>query len=128
MKRFFVLASFVFATLSLSAQGILEFSTTTIVADTIVTGDTAQKVFHFTNTGDKPLTIRNVTALNAGCKVKFTKGAIQPGGQGKVTVDFSEVSSTKGQKKISFKVYSTAKNKAVALHIESFFKAANPTY
>lgn len=128
MKHLFSFAILLLSAFSLQAQGLLEFETTAMVVDTIVTGDTTQKVFHFTNTGDKPVTIRNVTAMNAGSKLTWTKGAIQPGAKGKVTVDFSGATSTKGQKKISFKVYSTAKNKAVALHIESFFKAANPTY
>ena len=128
MKKFLIAAIILFAGYQAQAQGVLEFKSTLIEVDTVVTGDTQQKEFTFTNTGDKNLVIQKVMAMQAGSKPTWTRTSIPPGGSGKVTIDFSEVTSTKGQKTMSYKVYSNAKNKVVTLKINSFFKPKNPKY
>jgi len=63
----------------------------------ITEGDVVKHIFKFTNTGNKPLTIKGVE-VSCGCTTtSYTKEPVAPGATGEIQLQFSSQSQT-GQK------------------------------
>ena len=74
-------------------------------------GEKAMVTFKFRNTGNKPLFLTNVKA-GCGCTVPdFTKGAIAPGSEGKVTGAFNSNQSQPGEVRKNIFVTTNTKNR-----------------
>jgi hypothetical protein len=57
----------------------------------IYQGDKVEHTFYFTNTGNEPLIITNIT-VTCGCTApKWPREPIMPGGKGEITLAFSSV-------------------------------------
>lgn len=81
-------------------------------------GQVVQVVFHFRNTGDKPLFLTNVKA-GCGCTVPdYTKGAIAPGQEGVVTGAFDTGKSQHG--KVSKNIFVTTNTQSRTEHTLTF--------
>ena len=89
MKRIcFISSIFFFITLISHAQPQISFDKMTQNLGYILWRNPATVVYHFTNTGDKPLVISNVTT-SCGCtKAEWTLEPVPVGGKGSVTVVF----------------------------------------
>ncbi len=89
MKRiYFILSIFLFITLISQAQPRISFDKTTQNLGYVLWRNPATVVYNFTNTGDKPLVISNVTT-SCGCtKAEWTPDPVPAGGKGSVTVVF----------------------------------------
>ena len=79
------------ASLAINAQdkvAKIEFKSDTIDYGTIEKGSDGVRVFEFTNTGNAPLIISNVTS-SCGCTVpSWTKDPVLPGKTGKIDVKY----------------------------------------
>lgn len=66
----------------------IEFKSDTIDYGTVSKADNGVRVFEFTNTGDAPLTIKNVQST-AGVTATKPSGAIQPGQSGRIELKYN---------------------------------------
>lgn len=91
MKKLIAIAVFVLAGVGVAtAQNTakMEFKTETIDYGEIKKGSDGVRVFEFTNTGNAPLVIENVTS-SCGCTIpKKPEGAILPGETGEIEVKY----------------------------------------
>jgi hypothetical protein len=77
---------------------------------TITKGEKVKITFKFKNTGDKPLFLSQVRP-SCGCTVAdYSKGAVLPGEQGKVTGEFDSNRGSIGHIRKSIMVISNTKN------------------
>ena len=89
MKRiYFIFSILLFVTAVSHAQPQISFDETTQNLGYVLWRNPATVVYHFTNTGDKPLVISNVTT-SCGCvKAEWTLEPVQAGGKGSISVVF----------------------------------------
>lgn len=91
MKKLVAIAIFMLAGIGTAvAQNApqIEFKTETIDYGEIKKGSDGVRIFEFTNTGDAPLVIENVTS-SCGCTVpKKPEGPILPGETGEIEVKY----------------------------------------
>ena len=91
MKKLITIFFIGLASLAINAQdkvAKIEFKSDTIDYGTIEKGSDGVRVFEFTNTGNAPLIISNVTS-SCGCTVpSWTKDPVLPGKTGKIDVKY----------------------------------------
>ena len=89
MKRIYTLLFLcVVACMSLWAQPKISFDMTTKDLGYVLWRTPATVTYQFTNTGDKPLVISNVTTSCGCAKAQWTEEPVPAGGKGKITVVF----------------------------------------
>lgn len=89
MKRIYTLLFVCFvACMSLWAQPKISFDMTTKDLGYVLWRTPATVTYQFTNTGDKPLVISNVTTSCGCAKAQWTEDPVPAGGKGKITVVF----------------------------------------
>jgi hypothetical protein len=119
MKKLITILFIGLASLSINAQdkgAKIEFKSDTIDYGTIEKGSNGVRVFEFTNTGDAPLIISNVTS-SCGCTIpKKPDGPILPGKTGQIEVKYDTNRVNPIRKTIT--VISNAETPTVALKIK----------
>ncbi|MFD1096686.1 DUF1573 domain-containing protein [Salegentibacter chungangensis] len=119
MKKFVAIALFLVAGLGTAiAQETakIEFKSETIDYGEIKKGSDGVRVFEFTNTGNAPLVIENVTS-SCGCTIpKKPDGPIQPGETGQIEVKYD--TKRVGPIRKTVTVYSNADEPTKALKIK----------
>ena len=119
MKKLITILFIGLASLSINAQdkgAKIEFKSDTIDYGTIEKGSNGVRVFEFTNTGDAPLIISNVTS-SFGCTIpKKPDGPILPGKTGQIEVKYDTNRVNPIRKTIT--VISNAETPTVALKIK----------
>lgn len=89
MKRIYTLLFLCFAAcISLWAQPKISFDMTTKDLGYVLWRTPATVTYQFTNTGDKPLVISNVTTSCGCAKAQWTEDPVPAGGKGNITVVF----------------------------------------
>ena len=107
MKKYFALVPvFLFALSSFaqSSQGngpIITWEKNTHDFGDIMQGDKVEHTYVFTNTGNEPLIITNVS-VTCGCTLpkSWPKDAIMPGGKGEIVVAFNSTGKMGRQNKV----------------------------
>lgn len=119
MKKFIAIAIFVVAGIgSVMAQekAKIEFKTETIEYGEIEKGSDGVRVFEFTNTGNAPLVIANVTS-SCGCTIpKKPEEPIKPGETGEIQVKYN--TNLVGPIRKTITVYSNAEESTKSLKIK----------
>lgn len=119
MKKIITILFIGVLSLTMNAQdkaAKIEFKTDTIDYGTIEKGANGVRVFEFTNTGDAPLIISNVTS-SCGCTVpSWTKDPVMPKASGKIEVKYDTNRVSPIRKTIT--VMSNATTPTVALKIK----------
>lgn len=119
MKQLITILFIGLISLSVNAQdkvAKIEFKTDTIDYGTIEKGSNGVRVFEFTNTGDAPLIISNVSST-CGCTVpSWTKEPVMPKAMGKIEVKYDTNRVSPIRKTIT--VTSNAETPTVALKIK----------
>ncbi len=119
MKKFVAIAIFVLAgvgTAVAQQTAKIDFKSETIDYGQIKKGSDGVRVFEFTNTGDAPLVIRDVTS-SCGCTVPTKPdGPILPGESGKIEVKYDTNKTGPIRKTVT--VYSNAEESTKALKIK----------
>ena len=119
MKKLITILFIGVLSLTINAQdkaAKIEFKTETIDYGTIEKGANGLRVFEFTNTGDAPLIISNVTS-SCGCTVpSWTKDPVMPKASGKIEVKYDTNRVSPIRKTIT--VMSNAETPTVALKIK----------
>ena len=119
MKKLITILFIGLVSLSINAQdkgAKIEFKSDTIDYGTIEKGSNGVRVFEFTNTGDAPLIISNVTS-SCGCTIpKKPDGPILPGKTGQIEVKYDTNRVNPIRKTIT--VISNAETPTVALKIK----------
>jgi hypothetical protein len=119
MKKLIAIAIFVVAGLGTAmAQGTakIEFKSETIDYGEIKKGSDGVRVFEFTNTGNVPLVIANVTS-SCGCTIpKKPEEPIQPGETGEIQVKYN--TKLVGPIRKTVTVYSNAEEATKSLKIK----------
>ncbi|WP_374363656.1 DUF1573 domain-containing protein [Cloacibacterium sp.] len=112
-----------FGTFAFSSAQTITFEKTTIDYGTVKANSDGNKVFTFTNTGDKPLIISNVQP-GCGCTASdWTKEPILPGKKGEVKVHYNTATVAPFKKTID--VFSNdPKSGRVTLYIQGTVVAA----
>lgn len=129
MKKLFTILFIGVASLAMNAQdkvAKIEFKSDTIDYGTIEKGSNGVRIFEFTNTGDIPLIISQVTS-SCGCTIpKKPDGPILPGKTGQIEVKYDTNRVNPIRKTVT--VISNADTPTVALKIKGEVvdtKAAN---
>lgn len=119
MKKLITLLFIGLASLTINAQdkvAKIEFKSDTIDYGTIEKGSNGVRIFEFTNTGDAPLIVSNVTST-CGCTIpKKPEGPILPGKTGQIEVKYDTNRVNPIRKTIT--VISNAETPTVALKIK----------
>lgn len=119
MKKIFALLFIGLIALSVDAQdkvAKIQFKTDTIDYGTVEKGSNGTRIFEFTNTGDAPLIISNVSS-SCGCTIpSWTKEPIMPKASGKIEVKYDTNRVSPIRKTIT--VISNAETPTVALKIK----------
>lgn len=119
MKKLFTILFIGLVSLAINAQekvAKIEFKSDTIDYGTIEKGSNGVRVFEFTNTGNAPLIISNVTS-SCGCTIpKKPEGPILPGKTGEIEVKYDTNRVNPIRKTIT--VISNADTPTVALKIK----------
>lgn len=119
MKKIFTILFITVASFAVNAQekvAKIEFKTDTIDYGTIEKGANGVRVFEFTNTGNAPLIISQVTS-SCGCTIpKKPEGPILPGKTGVIEVKYDTNRVNPIRKTIT--VISNAETPTVALKIK----------
>ncbi|MBP0904443.1 DUF1573 domain-containing protein [Mariniflexile gromovii] len=119
MKKLFTILFIGLVSLAINAQdkvAKIEFKTDTVDYGTIEKGSNGVRVFEFTNTGNAPLIISNVTS-SCGCTIpKKPEGPILPGKTGEIEVKYDTNRVNPIRKTIT--VISNAETPTVALKIK----------
>jgi hypothetical protein len=119
MKKLITILFIGLVSLSINAQdkgAKINFKSDTIDYGTIEKGSNGVRVFEFTNTGDAPLIISNVTS-SCGCTIpKKPDGPILPGKTGQIEVKYDTNRVNPIRKTIT--VISNAETPTVALKIK----------
>jgi len=119
MKKIITILFIGFIGLSMNAQSKvakIQFKTDTIDYGTIEKGANGVRVFEFTNTGDAPLIISNVSS-SCGCTVpSWTKEPVMPKASGTIEVKYDTKRVSPIRKTIT--VISNAETPTVALKIK----------
>ena len=119
MKKFIAIAIFVVAgigTAMAQETAKIEFKSETIDYGEIEKGSDGVRVFEFTNTGNVPLVIANVTS-SCGCTIpKKPEDPIQPGETGEIQVKYN--TKLVGPIRKTVTVYSNADESTKSLKIK----------
>jgi hypothetical protein len=119
MKKIITILFIGLVSLTINAQdkvAKIEFKSDTIDYGTIEKGSNGVRVFEFTNTGNAPLIISNVTST-CGCTIpKKPDGPILPGKTGQIEVKYDTTRVNPIRKTIT--VISNAETPTVALKIK----------
>ncbi|GGW82037.1 DUF1573 domain-containing protein [Salegentibacter mishustinae] len=119
MKKFIAIAIFVVAgigTAMAQETAKIEFKSETIDYGEIKKGSDGVRVFEFTNTGNVPLVIANVTS-SCGCTIpKKPEDPIQPGETGEIQVKYN--TKLVGPIRKTVTVYSNADESTKSLKIK----------
>jgi hypothetical protein len=119
MKKIITILFIGLVSLSINAQdkvAKIEFKSDTIDYGTIEKGSNGVRVFEFTNTGNAPLIVSNVTS-SCGCTIpKKPEGPILPGKTGQIEVKYDTNRVNPIRKTIT--VISNADTPTVALKIK----------
>jgi len=119
MKRIVTLALFIIAGMALNAQdkvAKIEFKESTIDYGEVAKGSDGIRVFEFTNTGNAPLVISNVSS-SCGCTIpKKPEKPIQPGDTGTIEVKYD--TNRVGPIRKTITVMSNAETPTIALKIK----------
>ncbi|HMQ43771.1 DUF1573 domain-containing protein [Mariniflexile maritimum] len=119
MKKLITILFIGFVSLAVNAQNKvakIEFKSDTIDYGTIEKGSNGVRVFEFTNTGDAPLIISQVTS-SCGCTIpKKPEGPILPGKTGQIEVKYDTNRVNPIRKTVT--VISNADTPTVALKIK----------
>lgn len=119
MKKLITILCIALVSLTMNAQSKvakIEFKSDTVDYGTIEKGADGVRVFQFTNTGDAPLIISNVTS-SCGCTIpKKPEGPILPGKTGEIEVKYDTNRVMPIRKTIT--VISNAQTPTVALKIK----------
>lgn len=118
MKNLIAIAIFVFAGNSVQAQEIakMEFESEIIDYGEIKLGSDGVRIFTFTNTGNIPLVIRNITS-SCGCTIPSKpEKPVLPGEKGEITVKYD--TSIVGPIRKTITVYSNADETAKSIKIK----------
>lgn len=119
MKKLIVIAIFVVAGLGTAVAqeaAKIEFKSETIDYGEIEKGSDGVRVFEFTNTGNAPLVIANVTS-SCGCTIpKKPEDPIQPGETGEIEVKYD--TKRVGPIRKTVTVYSNAEEATKSLKIK----------
>lgn len=119
MKKLITILCIGLVSLTITAQtkvAKIEFKTDTVDYGTIEKGADGVRVFEFTNTGDAPLIISNITS-SCGCTIpKKPEGPILPGKVGQIEVKYDTNRVMPIRKTIT--VISNAVTPTVALKIK----------
>jgi hypothetical protein len=119
MKKLFTILFIGLVSLAINAQekvAKIEFKSDTIDYGTIEKGSNGVRIFEFTNTGNAPLIISNVTS-SCGCTIpKKPEGPILPGKTGEIEVKYDTNRVNPIRKTIT--VISNADTPTVALKIK----------
>lgn len=119
MKKLIAIAVFVFAGLGVATaqdQAKIQFEQETIDYGEIKKGSDGVRVFKFTNTGNAPLVIENVTS-SCGCTIpKKPEEPIMPGKTGEIEVKYD--TKRVGPIRKTVTVYSNAEEATKALKIK----------
>lgn len=119
MKSFILVIALLFTSISLNAQEF-EFDKETIDYGEIAKSSNGEKIFTFTNTGDKPLIIKNIQS-SCGCTVpKKPEKPIMPGEKGEIKVSY-DTNRIGGFSK-SITIFSNAKNPRKVIRIKGIVK------
>ena len=128
MKKLFTILFIGLISLAVNAQGKvakIEFKTDTIDYGTIEKGSNGVRVFEFTNTGDAPLIISQVTS-SCGCTIpKKPDAPIMPGKTGEIEVKYDTNRVNPIRKTVT--VISNAETPTVALKIKGDVVDSNAT-
>jgi hypothetical protein len=96
----FAIQSFGQATTQKASGPVITFEKNTHNFGDITQGDKVEKVFKFTNTGNEPLIITNVS-VSCGCTTPvWPHEPIPPGGAGEITVGFNSAGKMGLQNKV----------------------------
>lgn len=87
MKAFFS-AVLICSSLALAAQPQIKFKENKLKFEEVKAGPTLSFDFFYTNKGDKPLIINNVTVSCTCTQAKFLQEPVPPGGEGVIHVTF----------------------------------------
>ncbi|WP_282017885.1 DUF1573 domain-containing protein [Salegentibacter mishustinae] len=119
MKKFIAIAIFVVAgigTAMAQETAKIEFKSETIDYGEIKKGSDGVRIFEFTNTGNVPLVIANVTS-SCGCTIpKKPEDPIQPGETGEIQVKYN--TKLVGPIRKTITVYSNADESTKSLKIK----------
>jgi hypothetical protein len=118
MKKLVAIAIFLFAGFTLQAQEIakIEFKSEVIDYGEIAKGSDGVRVFEFTNTGNIPLVITDVTS-SCGCTIpEKPKDPILPGKTGEIKVKYD--TNRVGPIRKTITVYSNADEPAKSIKIK----------
>ncbi|MDW5287804.1 DUF1573 domain-containing protein [Formosa sp. PL04] len=116
MKQLITILFIGLISFTIQAQAKIEFKSDTIDYGTIDKGANGVRVFEFTNTGNEPLIISNVTS-SCGCTVpKKPEEPIMPGKTGEISVKYDTNRVMPIRKTIT--VISNAETPTVALKIK----------
>lgn len=119
MKKFIAIAIFVVAgigTAMAQETAKIEFKSETIDYGEIKKGSDGVRIFEFTNTGNVPLVIANVTS-SCGCTIpKKPEDPIQPGETGEIQVKYN--TKLVGPIRKTITVYSNAEESTKSLKIK----------
>ena len=118
MKKLIAMAIFVFVGFAVQAQETakMEFKSEVIDYGEINKGSDGVRVFEFTNTGNVPLVISNVTS-SCGCTIpKKPEKPVLPGETGQIEVKYD--TSRVGPIRKTITVYSNAEEPAKSIKIK----------
>ena len=118
MKKLIAIAIFVFAGFAVQAQETakIEFKSEVIDYGEIMRGSDGVRVFEFTNTGNAPLVITDVTS-SCGCTIpEKPEGPIAPGEAGQIKVKYD--TNRVGPIRKTVTVYSNADVPAKSIKIK----------
>lgn len=117
MKKLVLIAIFILAGIGTTmAQAKIVFKSETIDYGEIKKGSDGVRVFEFTNTGDEPLVIKEVSS-SCGCTIpKKPEGPIAPGKTGTIEVKYD--TKRVGPIRKTVTVYSNAEETIKALKIK----------
>ncbi|WP_432264665.1 DUF1573 domain-containing protein [Autumnicola psychrophila] len=117
MKKLVLIATFILAGIGTTmAQAKIVFQSETIDYGEIKKGSDGVRVFEFTNTGDEPLVIKEVSS-SCGCTIpKKPEGPIAPGKTGTIEVKYD--TKRVGPIRKTVTVYSNAEETIKALKIK----------
>ena len=88
MKRFILLAAILFPFAAVQAQE-LELDRKTVNLDTVAVKSKNVFEVKYSNTGDKPLVLKSVTADCKCIRIKWNKSPVMPGDSSKIEVTFT---------------------------------------